>query len=113
TIDLVLGRVEHDGSPRLLFGIAQDATAEIEREQQLRRAERLASLGTMIGGVAHELNNPLQAILNFAQLLLMDDRSPEDRDSIGVMVREAQRMARIVADLKQIARSTQDEAPQK
>ncbi|MBR9989868.1 MAG: PAS domain S-box protein, partial [Gemmatimonadetes bacterium] len=107
-IDLVLGRVEHDGDTRLLFGIAQDATVEIEREQHLRRAERLASVGTMIGGVAHELNNPLQAILNYAQLLLLDERSPEDRDALGTMEREAQRMAKIVADLKQIARSTQE-----
>ena len=109
-IDLVLGRVEHDGDARLLFGIVQDATAEIEREHHLRRAERLASVGTMIGGVAHELNNPLQAILNYAQLLLLDERTPEDRDALTVMEREAQRMAKIVADLKQIARSTQEES---
>jgi PAS domain S-box-containing protein len=108
-IDVVLGRVEHEGAARLLFGIAQDASVEVERERHLRRAERLASVGTMIGGVAHELNNPLQAILNFAQLLMLDERSAEDREALTAMEREAQRMAKIVADLKQIARSTQDE----
>ena len=109
-LDIVLGRVEHAGvRSGLLFGIAQDATLDIERERHLRRAERLASVGTMIGGVAHELNNPLQAILNFIQLLLLDDRTAEDSDALTTMEREAQRMAKIVADLKQIARSTQDE----
>ena len=109
TLDLVLGRVEQHGTSRLLLGIAQDATTEIQREQHLRRAERLASVGTMIGGVAHELNNPLQAILNFAQLMLLDERSEHDSEALEAMVRESQRMAKIVADLKQIARRTQEE----
>ena len=109
-VDVVLGRV--DGS-ELLFGILQDATAEIAREQHLRRAERLASVGTLIGGVAHELNNPLQAIRSFTELMLLDTRDERDREGLEIMTREAERMSKIVSDLKQIARSTQEEKSQR
>src|SRR5690606_3146592 len=42
----------------LTFSVLRDLTDEVAREQQLRTAERLASLGTLVAGVAHELNNP-------------------------------------------------------
>ncbi|HLM69749.1 MAG TPA: PAS domain S-box protein, partial [Longimicrobium sp.] len=91
-------------------GIARDVTDEREREQRLRRAERLASIGTMVGGVAHELNNPLAAIVGFTQLLLTDDRTPGDREDLETIQREAQRMAEIVANLRRLARDSQDPA---
>ena len=40
-------------------------------QQQVIRQERLAAIGVLVSGVAHELNNPLQAILGFAELLQM------------------------------------------
>lgn len=89
-------------------GIARDITDEVAREQHLRRAERLASLGTLIGGVAHELNNPLHAIRSFAELMLQDERNAEDREGLSVIHREALRASRVVADFRLIARETQD-----
>jgi PAS domain S-box-containing protein len=111
-VDIVLNRVTGTGGDTLLFAIVQDATEEIEREQQLRRAERLASIGTLVAGVAHELNNPLQAILSFAQLLRLQTQRPEDAEALAVMHREAERMAKVVADLRQVARSTHDRVVQ-
>ncbi|HTV01676.1 MAG TPA: PAS domain-containing protein [Luteitalea sp.] len=108
TLDIVLSVVRAPGSDDLLFGIVQDASGEILREQQLRRAERLASIGTLAAGVAHELNNPLQAILSFVQMLRLGQDRPADGDTLAIMQREVERMAKIVADLKQVARSTQD-----
>lgn len=78
-----------------------------EAEAHLRRAERLASLATLLSGVAHELNNPLAAIKSFAQLLLLDPRPEEDREALEVVAREATRAAKIVADLRLVARQTQ------
>ncbi len=89
-------------------GIARDVTEEREQEQRLRRAERLASIGTLVGGVAHELNNPLAAIVGFTQLLLMDEASQGAREDLETIQREAQRMAEIVANLRRIARDSQE-----
>jgi PAS domain S-box-containing protein len=89
-------------------GITRDITADKEQEAHLRRAERLASIGTLVGGVAHELNNPLAAIRSFAQLMLLDPRSPDDRQALDTMHREAERAAAIVADLGRSVRTASE-----
>lgn len=86
---------------------ANDLTVRLEHEKQVRVAERLASMGTLVSGVAHELNNPLHAVQNFAALLLMDETVPERREDLEAIVQESERMARIVSDLGQIARHSQ------
>jgi PAS domain S-box-containing protein len=107
-VELIVGRVDRMDAESLLFTITRDLTGEIRKEQQLRRVERLASVGTLIGGVAHELNNPLHAIRNFAELLLMEPRGTEDREALEIIQREADRAAKVVADLRLIARQTQE-----
>ena len=99
-----------DGESDYAITVMRDAASEIGREQHLRRVERLASLGTLIGGVAHELNNPLTAVVGFAHLMLLDERPDEDRETLQTMAREAERAARIVSDLRVVARNTQEEA---
>jgi PAS domain S-box-containing protein len=108
-VELRLARVEQDGRP-LVFVMSRDVSGEVEREERLRRAERMASLGTLVSGVAHELNNPLAAIVGFTQLLLMDERPPRERDDLETIRREADRMAKIVSDLRLLGRGTHDEA---
>jgi len=108
-VELRLARVEQDGHP-LVFVMSRDLSGEVEREERLRRAERLASLGTLVSGVAHELNNPLAAIVGFTQLLLMDERPPRERDDLETIRREADRMAKIVSDLRLLGRGTHGEA---
>jgi len=109
-LDLFVSAVDGvEGGGRCLFTIVQDATERLERERHLRRAERLAGLGTLVSGVAHELNNPLTAIKGFTALMLMDSRTVEDREALEVMKREADRAAQIVANLRRLARDTQEE----
>ena len=108
-VEAHMERVERDGR-RLVFTICRDVQDELEREQRLRRAERLASIGTLVGGVAHELNNPLAAIVGFTQLLLMDERTPAERDDLETIRREAERMAEIVSNLRLLAGDTHREA---
>ena len=108
SMDTTVGAVEEEGRT-LFFVISRDANERHTREQHLRRVERLAGMGTLIAGVAHELNNPLSAILGFAQLLLLDARTETDREDLTTIAREAERMARIVADLRLATRETQEE----
>src|SRR5690242_1599836 len=85
-------------------GIAENVTERIRREAVVRRAERMASLGHTLAGVAHELNNPLAAISGFAQILLKTNLPKEDRSAIETVHREAKRAAKIVKDLLTFAR---------
>jgi PAS domain S-box-containing protein len=112
-LDMIAGSVQAPSGERNLFFILREAADTIDREVRLRRAERLASVGTLIGGVAHELNNPLHAIRNFADLMLMDERSPDDLEALEVMRREADRAAKVVADLRLIARDTQEKGAER
>ena len=90
--------------PRAVYdGISDDVTDRV-RQELLRRTERMASLGATLAGVAHELNNPLAAILGFAQLLLKKEVDPEMRLALETIDHEASRAGRIVRDLLTIAR---------
>ncbi len=69
----------------------------------------MASLGTTLAGVAHELNNPLAAITGFAYILLHRAQSAEDRSALETINHEAMRAAAIVKDLLALARSREAE----
>jgi two-component system, NtrC family, sensor kinase len=86
------------------MGIARDITEERAREMHFRRAERMASVAPLLSGVCHELNNPLTSIKSFAELLLLDEREPDDREALEIVQREAARAAQIVSDLRVVAR---------
>src|SRR3712207_1841560 len=82
---------------------------EAEREQmqrQLFQSSKLASIGELSAGVAHEINNPLNGIINFAQLLKDDGvaRTDEQRRMVDGIIGEGERIARIVRDLLTFAR---------
>lgn len=81
--------------------------AEQERERlrvRVADSERVESLGKLVSGVAHELNNPLAAILSFTEGLLVDARSPEERSALEIIQAQALRSRLIVRDLLTYAR---------
>ncbi len=70
-----------------------------ETQSQLLQSEKMATMGTLAGGVAHEINNPLGAILANAQMLLRDVKNKEDRESLELIEESARRCRDIVKSL--------------
>jgi signal transduction histidine kinase len=88
---------------------------ELSRTQaQLIHSEKLASLGVLAGGVAHEINNPLLVILGRTELMLMDQDVPEDKKSnLQTICTETERIARIVENLLAFSRRSRQEKIEK
>jgi len=85
-----------------------DITAVKHLEERLRRSERLASLGNLAAGVAHEIRNPLSSIKGFATILGGRFKKDEGSQQLAeVMVREVDRLNRVVTELLDFARPTE------
>jgi two-component system NtrC family sensor kinase len=87
---------------RVLLG--RDVTDLRRAERSLAQAERLSSLGEVVAGVAHELNNPLSAVLGYAQLLQSDARRDDLEHDLVRIVESARRCQKIVVNLLSFAR---------
>jgi len=99
------------GKPVATRGIFRDVTErkraekrEKQLQQELDLSSRLASVGEMASGIAHEINNPLTSVIGFSQLLMGNDIPDDIREDLEIINNEAQRVAKIVQGLLTFAR---------
>jgi len=85
--------------------IKLDVTREVAMEAQLRQAQKLDAIGTLAGGVAHEINNPVNGIMNYAQLIADELQAGSPlRKYVDKIMKEAGRVAKIAGSLLTFAR---------
>ncbi len=92
-----------------VLGVERDMTEELRLRQQLIHTERLSAVGQLVSGVAHELNNPLQSILGFSELLIESERRRSTRRDLERVRSEAERAGKIVGNLLAFVRRTSTE----
>ena len=106
-VALAASRLPEADPPSVLL-IGRDMTHEREMRIRLMESDRLAAVGELVAGVAHEVNNPLSSISAFAQLLLRDaSLAPGQRESIEVIRAETMRASQVVKDLLAFARRSE------
>ncbi len=101
---LVKGHVDSN----LLVRSIRYALERKQAEEQLIHSEKLAGIGTLASGIAHEINNPLSGIIGFAEILMNEKNPEKTRKYAEIILKEAERTADIVRWLSNYSRQAKD-----
>jgi two-component system NtrC family sensor kinase len=105
TLRLAAAPLPTDAGTASVVVMVEDVTDQRALEAQLIQNDKMAAVGQLVSGVAHELNNPLTSIAGLSELLLEQQRLPEDsREHLRIIHEQADRAGRIVANLLTFAR---------
>ena len=95
---MFMANVLRMGEDEVLF-VLDDVTEERAKQERLHLTDRLASIGEMAAGIAHELNNPLTGVIGLSQMLLDEEMSDGAKEDLNLIYNEAQRAAAVVKKL--------------
>jgi signal transduction histidine kinase len=101
---LVKGHVDSN----LLVRSIRYAVERKQAEEQLIQSEKLAGIGTLASGIAHEINNPLSGIMGFAEILMNEKNIEKTKKYAEIILKEAERTADIVRWLSSYSRQAKD-----
>jgi PAS domain S-box-containing protein len=94
--------------PAVAVAILRDTAAEREARRELVQLAKLAAVGELLAGISHELNNPLTAVIAYAELLAAQQDLPEElRDDLADLRRQALRAAKLVKQLLAFVRQSE------
>ena len=97
---------DEENNPIYIAGIFRDITQKKLWEEQMIQAEKLASIGQLIAGITHEINNPLTGIMGFAQLLKINPKCDKEmQDDLETINKEAIRAKEILQKLMVFSRN--------
>jgi two-component system sensor histidine kinase HydH len=105
-LEVIATRQEEHGGPFMGYVILFRDLSQIQKlKKEIARSQRLASIGRMAAGVAHEIRNPLSSIKGFATYFGERYKDvPEDRRTADIMVQEVERLNRVISQLLEFAR---------
>jgi len=106
----VFANIDDQGKMTGTRAIARDITERKQAEAETMRAGHLASIGELAAGVAHEINNPINGIINYAEILSRKSaQNSSEKDVASRIIKEGDRIANIVRSLLSFARDSKEE----
>ena len=105
--------LNENGKPYQYVAIRNDITERKKTEEILHRQDKLAAVGQLAAGVAHEIRNPLTSMKGYAEFLTLDERDPERLEFINIILDEIERVNTIVEDFMVLAKPKMVELEEK
>lgn len=100
--------IEENGEINATLLLARNLTEEEVIRAEAIRVAQLAAIGELASGIAHEINNPINGIINYAQIILDEPDDPETVENLANIISEGKRIAGIVSNLLDFARRREE-----